>query len=276
MREYEELLVATENSEGGRSGVLDTIEEDRDLEEKVPVWEEEITGLHEILRETEERHREELEAIVNRQEEEDAMRSEMQRLEQVRSSIQEECHQLQLRKDQLRQEVGQLTGQRKEESSPVLASGALSLDGPYASVTAAYSIILEDIWREKAEIEAEVQSYPAEVVRQRLEQQVKRCKQLQSALALQRAEAARSMEERREQHQEEVDQLEALVTTSQSLVVRQNRKFLQQMDKMLEAETVMARLLEDNNMLTTQLRSVKHKLKVNKLQTQVVGARSKL
>merc|ERR1712037_717760 len=58
------------------------------------------------------------------------------------------------------------------------------------------------------EIEGEAVSFPLEQVQQRLGQQVNRCKQLQSALALQKAQASRSMEVKREQHAEEMAQLQ--------------------------------------------------------------------
>merc|ERR550525_601336 len=55
LREYEDLLVAAESSDSEhKSGVLSTIDEDRDLEEKVLGWEEEIAGLHATLEEMEE------------------------------------------------------------------------------------------------------------------------------------------------------------------------------------------------------------------------------
>jgi hypothetical protein len=180
--------------------------------------------------------------------------------------MQQECDQLIARRQQLQEEVKRLAAGPGQEATPSLGPvpGAASLDGHYSSVTAAYRVILEDISREKAEIEDEVASYPLELVQQRLGQQVNRCKQLQSALALQKAQAARSMEEKREQHQEEVDQLEALVTSSQALVNRENRKFMAQMDKMVTADTVIEKLLIDNNQLTTELKSMKSKLKTNK------------
>merc|ERR1719289_283302 len=126
----------------------------------------------------------------------------------------------------------------------------------------AYRVILEDISREKTEIEGEAVSFPVEQVQQRLGQQVNRCKQLQSALALQKAQAARSMEVKREQHAEEMAQLEALVNSSQALVTRQNRRFIEQMDRMVSADHAIEQLLTENNSLTLELKKLKNKLRV--------------
>ena len=314
LREYEDLLVAAESSDSEhKSGVLSTIDEDRDLEEKVSEsqemlllvhfpsagcsvarwrvcwgqrveamidslhscpqvlgWEEEIAGLHATLEEMEERHRMELEAakaaMASRHKAEEAsVKAEVRRLQELRRYIQQECDQLLLRKEQLKQDIRQLDpGPTKGTSSPTPSSGPSSLDNPYASVTSAYRVILEDISREKTEIEGEAVSFPLEQVQQRLGQQVNRCKQLQSALALQKAQASRSMEVKREQHAEEMAQLEALVNSSQALVTRQNRRFMEQMDKMVTADSVIEKLLVDNNHLTSELKMMKNKFKVSK------------
>ena len=234
-------------------------------------WEEEIACLHATLEEMEERHKKELEevkvAMASRHKAEEAtVKAEVRRLQELRRYIQQECDQLMLRKEQLKQDITQLEQkpQQTASNSPTPSSGPPSLDNPYASVTSAYRVILEDISREKTEIEGEAVSFPVEQVQQRLGQQVNRCKQLQSALALQKAQAARSMEVKREQHLEEMAQLEALVNSSQALVTRQNRRFMEQMDKMVTADSVIEKLLVDNNHLTSELKKMKNKFKVSK------------
>lgn len=233
-------------------------------------WEEEIAGLHATLEEMEERHRRELEAakdaMASRHKAEEAnVKAEVRRLQELRRYIQQECDQLLMRKEQLKQDINQLDqGSTKGASSPTPSSEPSSLENPYASVTSAYRVILEDISREKMEIEGEAVSFPLEQVQHRLGQQVNRCKQLQSALALQKAQASRSMEVKREQHAEEMAQLEALVNSSQALVTRQNRRFMEQMDKMVTADSVIEKLLVDNNHLTSELKKMKNKFKVSK------------
>jgi len=272
LREYEDLLVAADgNDSDHKGGMLATIDEDRDMEEKVLGWEEEIACLHATLEEMEERHKKELEevkvAMASRHKAEEAtVKAEVRRLQELRRYIQQECDQLMLRKEQLKQDITQLEQkpQQTASSSTTPSSGPPSLDNPYASVTSAYRVILEDISREKTEIEGEAVSFPVEQVQQRLGQQVNRCKQLQSALALQKAQAARSMEVKREQHLEEMAQLEALVNSSQALVTRQNRRFMEQMDKMVTADSVIEKLLVDNNHLTSELKKMKNKFKVSK------------
>merc|ERR1711971_865185 len=90
LREYEDLLVAAEGSDSDhKSGVLSTVDEDRDLEEKVLGWEEEIAGLHATLEEMEERHIVELEAakdaMAHRHKAEEAsVKAEVRRLQELR------------------------------------------------------------------------------------------------------------------------------------------------------------------------------------------------
>ena len=59
MKEYEDLLVL----ESTKTRQLDTIEEDRNLEEKVTEWEEEISHLHSTLEQREAAHEEEISAM---------------------------------------------------------------------------------------------------------------------------------------------------------------------------------------------------------------------
>ena len=59
MKEYEDLLVL----ESTKTRQLDTIEEDRNLEEKVTEWEEEISHLHSTLEQREAAHEEEISSM---------------------------------------------------------------------------------------------------------------------------------------------------------------------------------------------------------------------
>jgi len=277
MREYEDLLVATETEAGKKEDRLGTIEEERDMEDKATAWEEEISVLKALIEEMEEKHKEEVEVCraalrgwLEEQKEKESIQQEVRRLQELRRYIQEECDQLLLRKERLKEEVEQLSQTRLEARHHSVASNGgsssapASLNNPFNSVTSAYQVILADITREKGEIEGEARSFPLDLVQQRLEQQVNRCKQLQSALALQKAQAARIMEDKRLKHQEEMSQLEGLVNSSQALVTRQNRRFIEQMDRMVSADHAIEQLLTENNSLTLELKKLKNKLRVNK------------
>jgi len=275
MREYEELLMAAETNNDKREDRLGTIEEEREMEDKATAWEEEISELRAVIEDMEERHREELEVCrtalrnwLTDEKERDSIHQEVRRLQELRRYIQEECDQLMLKKQRLKEDLEQLGMVRKEPkmcpASLSSSSAPASLSNPLASMTSAYHVILADITREKGEIEHEVDAYPLQLVQQRLDQQVNRCKQLQSALALQKAQAARVMEDKREQHQVEMTQLEGLVNSSQALVTKQNRRFMEQMDKMVTADTVIEQLLTDNNLLALELRKMKNKFRRNK------------
>ena len=63
MKEYEELLIVESSKCSDIHGRLETIDEDRNMEEKVTAWEEEITHLHNTIEEMEVAHEQELGAM---------------------------------------------------------------------------------------------------------------------------------------------------------------------------------------------------------------------
>ena len=63
MREYEDLLSIESNKSANNGGRLATIDEDRNLEEKVVEWEEEITHLHNTIDDMEVAYEQEMSAM---------------------------------------------------------------------------------------------------------------------------------------------------------------------------------------------------------------------
>merc|ERR550517_1985320 len=110
------------NNSDHKGGMLATIDEDRDMEEKVLGWEEEIACLHATLEEMEERHKKELEevkvAMASRHKAEEAtVKAEVRRLQELRRYIQQECDQLMLKKEQLKQDISQLEQNPQQTAS---------------------------------------------------------------------------------------------------------------------------------------------------------------
>jgi len=66
----------------------------------------------------------------------------------------------------------------------------------------------------------------------------------------------------REQHEAEMCQLESLVSSSRGLLRKQNKRFLEQVDKLVLADSVIEQLLVDNDRLTNELGKLKENFKV--------------
>merc|ERR550532_3952475 len=163
---------------------------------------------------------------------------EVRRLQELRRYIQEECDQLLLRKERLREEI-----------------------------------VLGDIAREKAAVEKELSKGVSgggagldrilfHSLKQKLTNQVNRCGQLQAALAEQKEQTQSILSVMREQHEAEMCQLESLVSSSRGLLRKQNKRFLEQVDKLVLADSVTEQLLVDNDRLTNELGKLKENFKV--------------
>jgi len=134
-------------------------------------------------------------------------------------------------------------------------------------------IVLGDIAREKAAVEKELSKGVSgggagldrilfHSLKQKLTNQVNRCSQLQSALAEQKEQTQSILSVMREQHEAEMSQLESLVSSSRGLLRKQNKRFLEQVDKLVLADSVIEQLLVDNDRLTNELGKLKENFKV--------------
>merc|ERR1712190_290985 len=112
-----------------------------------------------------------------------------------------------------------------------------------SSLAHAYKIVLGDIAREKAAVEKELSKGVSgggagldrilfHSLKQKLTNQVNRCGQLQAALAEQKEQTQSILSVMREQHEAEMAQLESLVSSSRGLLRKQNKRFLEQVDKL--------------------------------------------
>ena len=61
----------------------------------------------------------------------------------------------------------------------------------------------------------------------------------------------------------EISQLESLVFTSQELVRKQTRKYMEQVDKLISSDAVLEKLCQDNQVIMEQLKEIKKKLTLN-------------
>ena len=61
----------------------------------------------------------------------------------------------------------------------------------------------------------------------------------------------------------EISQLESLVFTSQELVRKQTRKYMEQVDKLISSDAVLEKLCQDNQIIMEQLKEIKKKLSLN-------------
>jgi len=97
----------------------------------------------------------------------------------------------------------------------------------------------------------------------RLEHQANRSKQLHSSLALQRARYSTDMAVTRDRHTEEISQLESLVLSSQDLLKKQTRKYMEKVDKQVMADTNIKKLITDNQKLTEEIKVIKKQWEMN-------------
>ena len=116
-------------------------------------------------------------------------------------------------------------------------------------------------------------------LKQKLSNQVSRCRMLHEALARQKAEFQTTLQSKwcltvsdnitlvtdcKAQHQAEVLELQDLVGSTQHLVRQQTSKVMEQVDKLVMSDTIIEQLLVDNDQLTTQLINMKQNVLAQK------------
>jgi len=315
MKEYEDLLMTIEPKNQIETDGLSTIDEKRDLEEKVNVWEEEISQLKMEINRMEEAHHEEVEQLraalrlENEQEEfhgsislakkrkaleaewmkvikfgkqtsvENETRNEVRRLDELKSFIRDECDKLLERRDKLQQECQSdyrwgcqqspmlpdithchpVTRQHRcyQESSPA---------DNLSSVTHAYKAVLEDISQEIILAESDLASQSSDRQRlvllslnQRLDHQVSRCQHLQSSLGLLKTQSSQDIKAMNAKQLLDSSHLESMLVSVQELVRKQDRKQVEEMEKMVASHSLLEKLCQDNLDIMDQLISIKSK-----------------
>jgi len=339
LKEYEDLLLANETKPNDESDRLSIIDETRSMEEEVNVWEEEISQLklkiEQLEQEAENKQLNNVKELKNlsdpislcskrkilesswmkivgsvpksemtsvQDEMDKNAKQEVRRLQELRNYIQEECDQLLLRRDRLKEEVGNDSGymwgselsstsfdsflssnRRIHQINPCDSQGTccplkklprtnnVSLQSEdLSSVAEAYRAVLQDITREISQVEADLtipttmsQKLILRSVHQRLEHQVSRCQHLQSSLALVKGQSNMAVAVTREQHILEISQLESLVFSSQELVRKQTRKYMDQVNKLTSSDAVLENLCQDNQTLMEQLKVIKERIAMN-------------
>ena len=165
-------------------------------------------------------------------------------------------------------------------------------------------MILDDIAREKALIEKEVElSQPGSFdqiiinsLKQKLNNQVTRCKMLHEALAQQKGQFQTILKGKfiyrktkqllggilrvinsfiflfagiKKQHQSQILELEGLVACNQGMLRNQTLKFKEQVDKLVVSDTIIEQLIVDNDQLTSRL--INMTVNVKEKDTQVTS-----
>jgi len=288
MKEYEELLLAVEKGDTDNEKYsnpdldkLSMIEERREEEEQVNVWEQEISELRKHIIEIEKKHQIELLSIKERffrelsehkrktgyinqtvnpyfpktkSSDKYSMKIICKTKEKLnfgwnsKLNILEKSDQLKfknqtLEKGKEKNEIKtSLTFERK------LTNKTNNEESPFIKT---YMDILSNIQHEKKDLEQQLkaQSMPADIslVQQRLANQVNRCRQVQSALAIKRADSDKHIAASRAQHQTAMIKLEGLVGTSQSV------KFMKEIDNLTLTNKKIVQLTEQNLSLTKEL-----------------------
>lgn len=291
MKEYEELLLRgdNKNNEGMKFDGLSMIDEQREEEEQINVWEQEISNLKKEIENIKCEHEQYLDKLqedlkiclddvhseksvincdtksefaTNIQSNTCAFESfDENHLQKLKVKIEEDCKQLLQKKSQLENDIKQLS---KQDCFVTMIPSSLSTNETQENIhhplVDAYEAILSDIHHEKQDLEKQFSSLqnPMDIksVQERLGHQVSRCSHLQSALVRERIDTENNIAAFHAEHQDEVVQLESLVTQSQNLLVKQNRKFIKQMEKLTTLESTIGRLIETNLSLTKDLNNV--------------------
>ena len=150
-------------------------------------------------------------------------------------------------------------------------------------------MILDDITREKALVEQEIElsqtgSFDRMMLnslKQKLSNQVTRCKMLHEALAQQKGQFVKILQgklpvysecwgivsklfkyisDTRTQHQAQIIELEGLVASTKAVLRQQTVKFKDQVHKLVMSDTIIEQLIVDNDHLTSKLINMKQKV----------------
>jgi len=188
---------------------------------------------------------------------------EVRKLKEMKNYIQLECDQLLVERDKLQENIQSICpGINSKGKHSQFHTEDLSTVGQ------AYKAVLDDIQREVSLTQADLLNPDTNnklllhSLLQRLEHQVSRSQHLQSSLALARVESSHHIAATREQHISDISQLEYLVTSSQDLVRKQTRRYMEQIDSVIFSDNVLEKLYNDNQNTMDQLKEMKKKILV--------------
>jgi len=313
MKEYEELLASMEHPETDKLQQLYPIDEQREKEESVNEWEEEIIQLKLEMEDLRVEHAEELVALKEEMDKiiksnsselnnascircadfaslkEKRRNLEMSwlrvvdqdnkltsstghlslpaylsedddRRQDLRQFIQEDYDNMLLRKERLKM----FLTESKNDNSPcnVGTQAPQQLDIQQTSTPTAYKAILSDISYQVNLLQTELSTVttPDKLLTQSLADQDSRCTNLHSTLASRRAQYSKDITVTRQQQIAEISQLESLVSSSQDLMRKQTRLYMEKMDKLVMMDKDVEQMMTENKTLASKIKMMKKQL----------------
>jgi uncharacterized protein with PIN domain len=173
----------------------------------------------------------------------------------VRRSIEEDYDTMLQRKERLKLDM---TG-----VSNVATQAPQVLDMKAHTPTTTYKAILSDISSQISILHSELSSASStdkmllKGLRSRICGQENRCHNLYSTLALRRGKYCKDMEVTKDHQTSELSQLESLVSSSQDLLRRQTRLYMERMSKQVIMDTDIEQLMAENQKLASEINLMK-------------------
>lgn len=311
MKEYEVLLASMEHTRDDKLYELHPIDEQREKEESVNEWEEEIIQLKLQMEDLKVHHAEELVAlkeemdkiiqsnacelnhascmrfadfaslkekrrnlevswlrVVDQDNKQPSLAGHLSlpaylsedddRRQDLRQYIQEDYDNMLLRKERMKM----FLTESKNSSCNVGTQAPLQLDIQGTSTPTAYKAILSDISYQVNLLQTELSTVttPDKLLTQCIADQGSRCTSLHSTLASRRAQYSKDIAVTRQQQIAEISQLESLVSSSQDLMRKQTRLYIEKMDKLVMMDKDLEQMMTENKTLASRIKIMKKQL----------------
>jgi len=313
MKDYEELLASMEHPEADKLQQLYPIDEQREQEESVNEWEEEISQLKSEMEDLRFEHAEELVALKEEMDKiiksnscernnascircadftslkEKRRKLEMSwlrvvdhdnkntsstghlslpaylsedddRRQDLRQCVQEDYDNMLLRKERIKMFLTESANDNSSCNVGTQAPQQLDIQG--TPTPTAYKAILSDISYQVHLLQTELSTVttPDKLLTKSLADQDSRCANLHSTLASRRAQYSKDITVTRQQQVAEISQLESLVSSSQDLMRKQTRLYIEKMDRLVMMDKDIEQMMTENKTLATKIKIMKKQL----------------
>jgi len=275
MKDYEELIekpTRDKDDSSNLSNTLTVIDERREEEEQINVWEQEIDDLKNTIIDLEETFTKDCESKETQTEHFESIgKAESEELKGIKDKetecmqkllhhIKEDCQKLMVKKKMLEDDIRDLSIKSTDEQNTIRSPRMKEKSEDTCPTIRAYQVILSDIDREKSSLEKELSLLSDRKslrrLQERLGHQVNRCSQVRADLVRQRGDQEQKTADLLCEHERETAELEEMVRQSQNLLLQQNRKFMQEVARRGTATRAMEEVMNENTKLTKKLNSL--------------------
>jgi len=183
----------------------------------------------------------------------------------LRQCIQEDYDNMLLRKERMKmslEENKKNTSNMSTQAPTIVNIQESSTNTP----TTAYKAILSDISYQVSLLQTELSTPTSldktitQTMRDRMSDQANRCTNLHSTLAIKRAKYSKDMAVTKDQQESELSQLESLVSSSQELMRRQTKAYMEKMNTLVMIDRDIEQMMAENQNLSSKIKIMKKKL----------------